>query len=64
MKVLFYCKNVRAFRATSAKDLGYAIRTILENYSEFSANTKICYENELEFSKYFKKVLEKVESSF
>jgi len=48
----------------TVREMGDAIRTILENYSEFSANTKICYENELEFSKYFKKVLEKVESSF
>jgi len=48
----------------SAKGLGDAIRTILDNYSEFSANTRICYEKELEFSKYFKKVLEKIESSF
>jgi len=46
----------------SAKNLGYAIKTILDNYSEFSANTKICYENDLEFSKYFKKVLKQVES--
>jgi glycosyltransferase involved in cell wall biosynthesis len=45
----------------SAKDLGYAIKTILDNYSEFSANTKICYENDLEFSKYFKKVLNQIE---
>jgi glycosyltransferase involved in cell wall biosynthesis len=48
----------------TVREMGDAIRTILENYSEFSANTKICYENELEFSKYFKKVLEKIESSF
>lgn len=46
----------------SAKDLGYAIKKILDNYPKFSANTKICYENDLEFSKYFKKVLNKIES--
>jgi glycosyltransferase involved in cell wall biosynthesis len=44
------------------REMGDAIRTILENYSEFSVNTKICYENELEFSKYFKKVLKQIES--
>jgi glycosyltransferase involved in cell wall biosynthesis len=48
----------------SAMGLGEAIRTILDNYSEFSVNTKMCYEKELEFSKYFKKVLEKAESFF
>lgn len=46
----------------SPRDLGYAIKIILDDYSEFSANTKICYESDLEFSKYFKKVLNKIES--
>lgn len=40
------------------EEVGEAISKILENYSEFSANTKICYENELEFSKFFKKILD------
>ncbi|MBA4319306.1 MAG: hypothetical protein C0412_12970, partial [Flavobacterium sp.] len=44
------------------EEVGEAISKILENYSEFSANTKICYENELEFSKFFKKVLEYYEN--
>lgn len=42
----------------ASKEIGEAIRTILNNYSEFSQNTKKCYENELEFSKHFKKVLD------
>jgi glycosyltransferase involved in cell wall biosynthesis len=44
------------------QDIGGAIKTILDNYSEYSGNTKICYENELEFSKHFKKVLDRAES--
>lgn len=63
--VMDLVKNYRCgICVNSAREAGDAIKTILDNYSEFSANTKICYENELEFSKYFKKVLEKVESSF
>ncbi|MCK5044580.1 hypothetical protein KAR26_02535 [Candidatus Parcubacteria bacterium] len=48
----------------TAKEAGEAIATILNNYSEFCADTKTCYKNELEFSKHFKKVLEHIESSF
>lgn len=46
----------------TVEQTGDAIRIILDNYPEFSANTKKCYENELDFSKNFKKALDKIES--
>jgi len=42
----------------SFEEVGNGIRFILENHSEFSKNAKKCYEQELEFSKYFSKVIE------
>ena len=41
--------------------VGQAVKTILNDYSRFSANTRTCYENELEFSKHFSKVLDYME---
>ena len=38
-------------------EVGDAIKTILENYKRMSINAKDCYEKELEFSKYFRRVL-------
>ena len=43
------------------KEIGEAVKKILDNYSEYSKNTKKCYEEELEFSKHFKKFLEHYE---
>ena len=46
----------------SPKYLPGAIKNILSNYSEFLSNTKLCYEEELEFPNHFKKVINKIES--
>lgn len=44
----------------SSRDVGEAIKIILGNYSEFSENAKIAYEQELEFSKHFNQLLEHI----
>ena len=46
------------------KEVGEAITKILGNYSEYSQNTKKCYEEELSFSKHFKKFLEHYERHY
>ena len=42
----------------SAKEAGSAIRTILDNYAEFSRNSRVVYDKELDFSRHFNEVLE------
>lgn len=46
----------------SSEDVGKAIQTILGNYSEFSENAKIAYEQKLEFPRHFNKILEHIDS--
>lgn len=41
----------------SAEEAGNAIRTILDNYAEFSNNSRTVYEKELDFSRHFNEVL-------
>jgi len=42
-------------------EVGDAIKTILENYQRMSINAKECYKEELEFSKYFRRVLRQLD---
>lgn len=42
----------------SFEELGSAVRYILSNHQQFSLNARKCYEEELEFSKYFLKIVE------
>ena len=44
------------------RDAGGAIKTILDRYAEFSQHTKQCYEEALNFSQHFNKVLDRIQS--
>jgi glycosyltransferase involved in cell wall biosynthesis len=46
----------------SSEEVGKAIQIILNNYSDYSENAKIAFKHELDFKKYFNKVLEYIEA--
>lgn len=46
--------------AKDLNDIAHLAETILEDYERYRANAFRCYENEFTFSKYFKKVIERI----